>query len=81
MDFPATSGTGTRAPTGSSWSTVFCLSLLCFALVASEFMPVILLGPAAIGFIAQHSNIGVGFAIIAAGLLLVGLAGPLVYRR
>jgi predicted MFS family arabinose efflux permease len=41
----------------------------------------ILLGPAAIGFIAQHSNIGVGFAIIAAGLLLVGLAGPVVYRR
>ena len=41
----------------------------------------ILLGPAAIGFVAQHLSIGAGFAIIAVGLLVVGLAGPAVYRR
>jgi predicted MFS family arabinose efflux permease len=41
----------------------------------------ILLGPAAIGFVAQHLSIGAGFVAIAIGLLVVGIAGPAVYRR
>ncbi|BCP54860.1 MFS transporter [Kaistia sp. 32K] len=41
----------------------------------------ILLGPAAIGFVAQHLSIGAGFVAIAVGLLVVGIAGPAVYRR
>ncbi|MCX5569285.1 MFS transporter [Kaistia nematophila] len=41
----------------------------------------ILIGPAAIGFVAQHLSIGAGFVLIAVGLLVVGIAGPAVYRR
>ena len=40
----------------------------------------ILLGPAAIGFIANHSNLGTAMMILAAGLAFVACAGPLALR-
>ncbi|MCX5568175.1 MFS transporter [Kaistia nematophila] len=75
MDFPATSGTGTRAPTGSSWSTVFCLSLLCFALVASEFMPVSLLTPIANDLAITEGQAGQAIAISGIFAVVASLFG------
>lgn len=41
----------------------------------------ILVGPAAIGFVAQHWNLGAAFVLVAAGLVFVALSWPLTARR
>jgi predicted MFS family arabinose efflux permease len=41
----------------------------------------ILVGPAAIGFVAQHWNLGAAFVLVAAGLIFVALSWPLAARR
>jgi predicted MFS family arabinose efflux permease len=41
----------------------------------------ILVGPAAIGFIAQYASLEAAFLLLAAGLLLVAASGPLATRR
>jgi hypothetical protein len=41
----------------------------------------ILAGPAVIGFIAEVSSLGVGFLLIALGLLFVAATGPLARQR
>ncbi|KKB11432.1 MFS transporter [Devosia geojensis] len=41
----------------------------------------ILVGPAAIGFIAQYANLEAAFLLLAAGLLLVATSGPVAARR
>lgn len=75
MDFPATSGTETRASTGSSWGAVVCLSLLCFALVASEFMPVSLLTPIANDLAITEGQAGQAIAISGIFAVVASLFG------
>lgn len=41
----------------------------------------ILLGPAAIGFVAQHSSLGVALLLLAAALMFIAVAGPASSRR
>jgi predicted MFS family arabinose efflux permease len=41
----------------------------------------ILVGPAAIGFIAQHWSLGTAFALVAGGLIFVAVSWPLAARR
>ena len=41
----------------------------------------ILVGPAAIGFLAQHWNLSVAFVVVAAGLTFVAVSWPLAARR
>lgn len=41
----------------------------------------ILIGPAAIGFVAQYWTLGTAFVLLAAGLLAVAATGPLAVRR
>lgn len=53
----------------SAWSAVICMSLLCFVLVSSEFMPVSLLTPLAadLGITEGHA----GQAISVSGFFAV----------
>ena len=41
----------------------------------------ILVGPAAIGFLAQHWNLSVAFMVVAAGLAFVAVSWPMATRR
>ncbi|WP_449394452.1 MFS transporter [Devosia riboflavina] len=41
----------------------------------------ILVGPAAIGFVAQHWNLSTAFVLVAAGLVFVAVSWPLASRR
>lgn len=41
----------------------------------------ILLGPAAIGFVAQHSSLSTALVALAAGMVFVAVTGPFVSRR
>lgn len=41
----------------------------------------ILVGPAAIGFVAQHWNLGIAFMLVAAGLIFVAVSWPISLRR
>lgn len=40
-----------------------------------------LIGPAAIGFVAQHWNLGAGFILVAAGMAFVAISWPIAARR
>ncbi len=41
----------------------------------------ILVGPAAIGFVAQHWNLSISFLLVAAGLIFVAISWPIMLRR
>ncbi|WP_310218052.1 MFS transporter [Neorhizobium sp. 2083] len=68
-----------RAP--SAWSAVFCLSLLTFVLVASEFMPVSLLTPIAADLGISEGQAGQAISISGIFAVLTSLFGNVLLAR
>lgn len=68
--FFTAAGNQTRMPAG-----------LAVAAITTMGYAGILAGPAAIGFIAQHSSLATAFLAVAVSLLFVAFAGPLSLRR
>jgi predicted MFS family arabinose efflux permease len=66
---------GARAASGTLWGAVFCMSLLTFVLVGSEFMPVSLLTPIAEQFGVTEGQAGQAIAISSLFAILTSLFG------
>ena len=64
------------ASTTSQWAAVFCLALLTFVLIASEFMPVSLLTPMATDLRVSEGRAGYGIAISGPCAALASLSMP-----
>lgn len=70
-----------RAPKVSAWGAVVCMSLLCFVLVASEFMPVSLLTPVAYELQITEGQAGQAIAISGLFAVLSSLFGNALLSR
>lgn len=76
-----TSGDIGHPPTASAWGAVICMSLLCFVLVASEFMPVSLLTPIAQELAITEGQAGQAIAVSGFFAVLSSLFGNALLAR
>jgi predicted MFS family arabinose efflux permease len=76
-----TSGDIGHEPTASAWGTVVCMSLLCFVLVSSEFMPVSLLTPIARELAITEGQAGQAIAVSGFFAVLSSLFGNALLSR
>jgi predicted MFS family arabinose efflux permease len=67
--------------TGTEWGAVFCMSLLTFVLVGSEFMPVSLLTPIARDFAVTEGQAGQSIAISGMFAIITSLFGNALLSR
>lgn len=79
MDVVASTANETRSP--AAWGAVICLSLQCFALVASEFMPVSLLTPIAVDLGITEGQAGQAIAISGLFAIAASLFGNSLLSR
>lgn len=76
-----TSGDIGQAPTASAWGAVVCMSLLCFVLVSSEFMPVSLLTPIARELSITEGQAGQAIAVSGFFAVLSSLFGNAILSK
>jgi predicted MFS family arabinose efflux permease len=81
MTLPPELDSNDIAAPAANWAGVFAMSLCVFALIASEFMPVSLLTPMAVGLGVSEGWAGYGIAISGAFAVVTSLSIPALAAR